>query len=952
MTKPQCCLALCAILGAASPALLAQPDRIASRIDNSQSVVLTGRVPPSATAQTDAGPAESSFRLAAITLLLKPSAAQQADLNQLLLAQQDSTSPNYRQWLTPEQYADRFGLSAGDLAKISAWLESQGFTVGYTSRARNFVSFSGTAQQVGNTFQTQIHRYTVNGVTHYANATAPSIPAALSGLVSGIRGLTDFRLKPRFRKAQPQVYLPRVGTVVGPADFAAIYDVNPLYSASINGAGQKIAIVGQSDIRTSDITSFRSAFGLAAASLNLVEVPPNLGGGNPGLSPGDETESDLDIEWSGAVAKSATIVFVFSMDVYASAQYAIDQDLAPVLSMSYGACEGSDLVDLGSTQSLAQQANALGITWLAAAGDSGAADCDGGMTVAEAGLAVDSPGSTPEVTSMGGTEFNEGSGNYWPNNAANGYIPEMAWNETAVSVANGGGLAGGGGGASIYFTQPPWQNGIAPGDGMRHVPDISSAAAIYHDPFYIYSSDPSFGPPDAGAVGGTSCAAPSMAGIIALLNQYLVSTSAIKQAGLGNINPTLYRLAQTQSNAFHPITVGSNIQPCAGGSPNCENGFLGWSAGPGYNSATGLGSVDANNLVHAWNTALATQAVVVPSLDQNPVFEAGTNLWTFTITLNEEAGIAATLTGLTINGATFTPSQIQSLFGTTTIPANGSISGTYSLRNLNVSSGTIPVAFTFSGADARNNSWSNTMTVPFTGPEPLLAIGGISDSANGQLAFAPGQIVSLYGTGMGSFVQSAAAATLSPLPEYLAGVTIYVYNLTGSGQSYLAPLYYVSPNQVNLQLPYELNPGPAEMQIYTSWNSSGLTWDFTVSSAAPGIFSYADTGANSSPIGSGSAKVGQEVAIYVTGEGALAPPLADGVAPSPNVVPVPQQKVLVTVGGVAASQPFAFIGIPSWSAGVLQINFTIPSGVATGQQPVVVTVGGVPSLPANIAITQ
>ncbi len=528
----------------------------------------------------------------------------------------------------------------------------------------------------------------------------------------------------------------------------------------------------------------------------------------------------------------------------------------------------------------------------------------------------------------------------------------MACNETAVSVANGGGLAGGGGGASIYFTQPPWQNGIAPGDGMRHVPDISSAAAIYHDPFYIYSSDPSFGPPDAGAVGGTSCAAPSMAGIIALLNQYLVSTSAIKQAGLGNINPTLYRLAQTQSNAFHPITVGSNIQPCAGGSPNCENGFLGWSAGPGYNSATGLGSVDANNLVHAWNTALATQAVVVPSLDQNPVFEAGTNLWTFTITLNEEAGIAATLTGLTINGATFTPSQIQSLFGTTTIPANGSISGTYSLRNLNVSSGTIPVAFTFSGADARNNSWSNTMTVPFTGPEPLLAIGGISDSANGQLAFAPGQIVSLYGTGMGSFVQSAAAATLSPLPEYLAGVTIYVYNLTGSGQSYLAPLYYVSPNQVNLQLPYELNPGPAEMQIYTSWNSSGLTWDFTVSSAAPGIFSYADTGANSSPIGSGSAKVGQEVAIYVTGEGALAPPLADGVAPSPNVVPVPQQKVLVTVGGVAASQPFAFIGIPSWSAGVLQINFTIPSGVATGQQPVVVTVGGVPSLPANIAITQ
>ena len=102
------------------------------------------------------------------------------------------------------------------------------------------------------------------------------------------------------------------------------------------------------------------------------------------------------------------------------------------------------------------QANAEGITWLAASGDAGAADCDGGMTrVAEAGLAVDAPGSIPEVTSMGGTEFNEGGVNYWPNNAANGYIPEMVWNETGISVAEGGGLAGGGGGESMYFTQPP-----------------------------------------------------------------------------------------------------------------------------------------------------------------------------------------------------------------------------------------------------------------------------------------------------------------------------------------------------------------------------------------------------------------------------------------------------------------------------------------------------------------
>jgi uncharacterized protein (TIGR03437 family) len=963
MIKPQCCLALWAILGAASPALLAQPDRITTRIDSSQSVALTGRVPRQVTAQNDAGPVEASFPLPAITLMLKPSAAQQTDLNQLLMAQQDSTSPNYRQWLTPEQYADRFGVSTGDLAKITAWLESQGFTVGYIARARNLVAFSGTAQQVANAFHTQIHRYTVNGVTHYANATAPSIPAALAGLVSGIGGLNNFKPKPRYKTAQPQIIERGIGQAVGPSDFATIYDVSALYnsSPSITGAGQKIAIIAQSEIHTSDINDFRTTFGLGAANLDLVLVPGALGGGNPGYSPGDQAESDLDVEWSGGVAKGATIVFVYSMDAWSSAQYAIDQNLAPVLSSSYGFCEQSNLVDLDSFRSMAQQANAEGMTMLAAAGDSGAADCEYGDTVAEAGLAVDVPGSIPEVTSMGGTEFDEGTGNYWVNGAAKSYIPEMVWNDTAASLADGGGLAAGGGGVSMYFTQPPWQNGIVPNDGMRHVPDLSFPASSYHDPFYLYTSDyASFGAPGpVTAIGGTSCAAPTMAGVVALLNQYLVSSGAIKQAGLGSINPTLYRLAQTQSSAFHDIVTGNNIVPCATGTPNCTNGTLGYAAGPGYDSASGLGSVDAYNLAHSWNTALATQAVVVPSIDQNPVYETASNLWTFTLTLTEEAGFAATLTGLTINGSSFTPSQV---FGTTTaIPANGSISGTYSLRGLNVSSGPVNVVFSFSFANASGATWSTTMTVPFAGPQPntLLAIGGVSNAASGQQTFAPGMLVSVYGTGLGDFVESAASATISPLPQYLAGFSPVVYNLTGSEPGGYAPILYVSPGQVNLQLPYELNPGPAEMWVTSSWNSNGVYYDFTVASAAPGIFSYASTsGGASSPIGSGSASAGTEVAIYVTGAGQVNPPpgpvdagTPDGYPPAPGTVPVPTQSVEVTVGGVQVTS-FAYKGIPSWSVGVMQLNFTIPNGVAAGPQPVVVVVGGVPSLPANITIAQ
>jgi uncharacterized protein (TIGR03437 family) len=970
MNKPHCCLALWAILGAALPTLLAQPDRITARIDNNQSVVLTGLVHRLANAKNNAGPVEGSLPISGMTLTLKPSAAQQADLNQLLLAQQDPRSPSFRQWLTPEQYADRFGTSAGDLAKITSWLESQGFSVSYVARSRNFVLFSGTAQQVAGAFHTQIHRYTVDGETHYANATNPSIPAAVAGLVSGIRGLTNFRLKPHLKKAQPRSILDGM-TVVGPPDFATIYDVKPLYTESvnvtlINGAGQSIVVVGQSEIVRQDITNFRNHFGLGAAKLTLVQVPRNSNypnGGNPGFSPGDEGESDLDIEWSGAVAPGATIIFVYSGDVWTSAQYAIAENLAPVLSMSYGSCEQADFASLDTFRGYAQQGALEGITMLAAAGDAAAADCDQGDTVAQAGLAVDVPGSIPEVVSMGGTEFNEGNGIDWRNGAAIGYIPEVAWNETAVDVAYGGGLLGGGGGASIYFTQPPWQNGIAPNDGMRHVPDLSSAAAVYHDPFYIYSSDSTFGGVGAQLVGGTSCAAPSMAGIVALINQYLAASGAIKRPGLGNINPALYQLAQTQGSAFHDIVNGNNIVPCVSGSPSCVNGFFGWSAGPGYDSATGLGSVDAYNLVHAWNTALATQAVVVPSLDQNPVYETSSNLWSFNLTLTEEAGIGATLTGLTINGSVFTPQQIQSLFGTAAIPAKGSISAPYSLRDLDVSNGPVNIVFAFSGVDANGNSWNNSMTVPFAGPQSSapLAIGGVSNAASGQQTFAPGGIVSVYGSGLGSFVQTAAAATISPLPDYLAGFEALVYNLIGAGQPYPAPLYYVSPSQVNLQLPYELAPGPAELLVFTSANSNGITYDFTVNTAAPGIFSYADTGANSSPIGSGSVRAGDEVAIYVTGVGEVNPlpgptglitPEPDGEPPAPNTVPIPTQAVAITVGGVEVAKPFAYLGIPGWSVGVAQINFTIPAGVATGPQPVIVFVGGVPSLPANITITQ
>ena len=914
------------VLCAVATVLSAQTGRVTAAIDTSQRVSLHGFVHPAANAANDAGAVPDSFPLPAITMAFQPSAAQQAALNTLLAQQQDPSSPNYHQWLTPEQYANQFGISSADLSKVTSWLQSQGFSVSNTARGRNWVTFSGTAGQVKSAFNTQIHRYTVNGESHYANSSEPAIPAALTSIVSGIRGLNDFKMKPRLRKMATPKSTSRGQHFIGPSDFAAIYDVAPLYTAGVDGTGQSIAVVGQTAINKSDIDLFRSAFSLPAINLQQILV-----GTNPGISTNDLPESDLDIEWSSAVAKNATIMFVYSDDVWTSALYAVDNAVAPVITMSYGECEQSDLGDLPGFRAAAQQANAEGITWFAAAGDSGAADCeDQGAATAQDGLAVDVPGSIPEITSMGGTELDEGSGSYWnASGTAISYIPEIVWNDTAIDQQ----LAGGGGGTSVYFPHPGWQTGPGvPNDAFRHVPDLAFSASADHDGYYVYTGG------SANIFGGTSVAAPTMAGVTALLNQYLVSTGIQKQPGIGNLNPSLYRLGQSTTNVFHDVSAGNNAMPCAIGSPNCTTGTMGYSAAPNYDSASGWGSVDASNLIHQWSSAAPQASAVVPSLDQNPVFQqqpdANGNSWVFTLTLNEEAGIATTLTGMTINGVDYS-STLASLFGSVSIPAVGSISAKIGLANLNVP---VNVTFTFNGVDASGKTWSQQLDIPFQGFQTQLSVAGISNAATGQQAYAPGMILSIYGAALGTFVEPAFTV---PLPQYLAGFSAAINGVT-------APIYYASPNQVNVQIPYETQPGQAQLVIWNPYSS--VTYNFQVSSAAPGIFTFADGTVNPYR----TAAAGTEIAMFVTGSGAVSPAIATGAAPAPRATtPTPRLPVTVTVGGIAVpASSVEFDGIPSGLVGVNQINFTIPSSVPAGLQPVVVTVGGIVSPAANILITQ
>ncbi len=627
----------------------AAQDRIIGDFANGPRVQLGGNAHGLARPENDLGRADGNRIIEGVSLNFRLSPAQQSDLDQFLAELADRSSPNYHKYLTPVQFSKRFGMSDSDVNKIVAWIDSLGFSNVKVAKNHNRISFDGTVEQIESAFGLEMHNYLVNGEIHLANAMNPSVPAALSSAVLYVGHLNDFAPKPR-AKARPNFTSYVSGNhFLTPADFATIYDLSGLG----DGTGQKIAIVGQSTVATSDLSNFRSAAGLSASTVTMTKVPSTS---TAMRCSGDEFESDLDLEWAGGLAKNASVTFVFAglnsgetctsraNSVWEALQSALTSPVAPFVSTSYGFCEqglqAQDPTFAATVRTWVQNGQALGVTLVGPAGDAGAADCDTG-TSATQGLAVDVPASIPETTGAGGTEFSADSPTNTTNNppggnppywlpagtttdtvsSAQGYIGETAWNDTAASVAAGQGLAASGGGSSILFPKPTWQT-VAPGT-MRSVPDIALSASADHDPYLLCSEDDmqtgqivstctaGFRTGAGGgltAVGGTSAAAPTFTAILALINQYLGTSS------VAPVNPTLYLVAANTPAAFHDIKTGNNIVPCTAPSTNCPTGTtqIGFSAGTGYDQVTGLGSVDAFVLAQAMGSAPGFTLVPTP----------------------------------------------------------------------------------------------------------------------------------------------------------------------------------------------------------------------------------------------------------------------------------------------------------------------------------------------------
>jgi len=762
---------------------------------------IIGNHPTAAETETPIGTRAADAQLTmAITLQLRDPAGAKALLAQL----QDPASPNYHQWLTSAQFAARFDPAQADVDAVVAWLADLGFTIVSASSSARLIRFTGTVAQAQQAFHTTIYSYGDGSV--FGNIQDPIIPAQFAGVIAQIHGLDNMRaavanshfvppfaqppasikipLNAKRAAGPPKVYaslsrngsatdaLPAtaspdasiggVGESFGPADFQTFFDETPLATNGINGGGGDcIAIVGDSDFEPSSVDTFNTAFGNAASDITTEVV----NGSDPGFN-NDEPEALLDLEWSHAVAPGAATRFYVgnsSAPVIApivdEISQAVNDNACGVISVSFGLCGLAKSFYTNAVSPIYAQAALQGQSIFISTGDQGAAGltfnskigCEVAKTRTVSELAAD-----PNVTAVGGVSFDpsyDGSGN---DTSVVTSTALRVWDDPNDGIASGG---AGGGGASPDYAKPAYQYGLGvPADNKRDLPDVALIASPYFPGVFVYVDDScafscdGFGTPYPAIIGGTSLSAPSWAGITKLVAQQNNMTR------LGALNPRIYQLANSTSHGaiFQDVTSGNNS----------FHKVSGYAAGPGFDLATGWGTVDINALAttfFAAVTPLGPQVLTLSPATLNfgnvdfAVAGAANKVKTLTIT-NSKKYEAELLIDSIVGSAGFTP---DSSCNNVTIPPGGKLvcSITYTPTAFGAANGTLTIT---------SNAGTSPQAVAVTGVGIL-----------GKLTATPGSL------NFGKVALSTASAAKTVTLKDTTGSTFTISSITNTNPDFV-----------------------------------------------------------------------------------------------------------------------------------------------------------------------
>lgn len=921
---------------------------ITQRIDESKLITLDGNTHPYANPANDRGIVADDFQMEHMLLQLRRPAEQEQALEKRIDGLTDLHSANYHHWLTAKEFGETYGLAASDIATITSWLESHGFTVhgAYTNGV--LIDFSGTAGQVRETFRTEIHNLEVDGAMHISNMTDPKIPAAFADAVAGVVSLNDFMPRP--------LYKPKADYTIGggtfavvPGDLGVIYNLNPLLTGGTSGQGQTVVVIEDTNVyKTSDWTTFRSTFGLSsytAGTFTQVHPTGTTSCTNPGTN-GDEIEAILDAEYASAAAPSAAIELASCSDTATTfggliaVQNLVNGVNPPtIMSISYGFCEAFNGAAANAAyNSSYQQAASEGVSVFVSSGDESAVSCDANSSQATHGIGVSGFTSTPYNVSVGGTDYGDTfagtTGTYWNSTntatfeSAKSYIPEIPWDDSCASqllatfngfaltygssgfcnsslgqefLTTGSGSGGPSGcatgapsisgvvsGTCAGYAKPSWQSGFAGivADGVRDIPDVSLFAAngVWGHYFPFCDTDPFDGGKCTGApstwlgAGGTSFSSPIMAGIQALINQKTGSSQ-------GNPNPTLYSLAATEYGAtgnsacnstlgngvastciFYDVTQGDFDVNCTGThncyTPSGTNGVVStsnstyqpaYTATTGWDFTTGIGTVNAANLVNAWPTSTSPSFTLGASPSSLSIAQ-GANA-TSTITVTPKDGFSGSVTF----SATGLPSGVTAAFS----PTSSTTSSTLTLT---------------AGSTAATGSTTVTVT-----------------GTSGSLTATTTISLTITGTGGANFTLSASPTTLTVNKGAVGRSTITVTPTGGFTGS-------VSFSASSLPTGVTASFSP------TSSTTSSRLGLRVGTSAVPGTYSITVTGT------SGSLTNKTNVSLTVAGS---------------------------TGGGFTLSASPATLSITPGGAGVTSTIKVTPSGGFTGS--VIFTISALPS---------